>query len=90
VVGRQVSNYWNEEPYTEEWGFGDGPQFSIFYFPYRLEDYVNGLCAAGFRIERFHEPRPSAALAEAHPEIGFATHFHHHTGFVLFIAAAKR
>jgi hypothetical protein len=89
VTGRLVSNYWDESPYIEEWGFGEGPKFTIRYFPYRLEDYVNGLCAAGFRIERFHEPRPDAALVEAHPELPFLAQIHRHTAFVLFVAARK-
>ncbi len=88
VVGRQVSNYWGDEPYTEEWGFENAPPFTIFYFPYRLEDYINGLCAAGFRIERVQEPRPSAEPIEAHPE-SFLVNIHHHTAFVLFVAARK-
>jgi len=89
VVGRRISNYWDESPYTEEWGFENAPPFTIVYFPYRLEDYINGLCAAGFRIERAAEPRPSAELIEAHPEFTFLTNIHHHTAFVLFIAARK-
>jgi 2-polyprenyl-3-methyl-5-hydroxy-6-metoxy-1,4-benzoquinol methylase len=89
VVGRSVSNYWDDSPYTETWGFENASPFTNFYFPWRLEDYVNGLCAAGFRIERVHEPRPSAALVEAHPEMVFAAHIHHHTAFVLFVAARK-
>jgi SAM-dependent methyltransferase len=89
VVGRKISNYWDTEPYTEEWGFENAPPFTIFYFPYRLEDYLNGLCAAGFRIERVEEPRPSAELIAAHPEFSFLTNIHHHTAFVLFVAARK-
>jgi hypothetical protein len=89
VVGRKISNYWDESPYTEQWGFENAPPFTIFYFPYRFEDYINGLCAAGFRIERIEEPRPSAALIEAHPEATFLAHVRNHTAFVLFVAARK-
>ena len=89
TVGRLVSNYWNESPYTEQWGFENAPPFTIFYFSYRLEHYINGLCAAGFRIERVQEPRPSAELIAAHPEFTFLTNIHHHTAFVLFVAARK-
>jgi ubiquinone/menaquinone biosynthesis C-methylase UbiE len=89
VVGRKISNYWDEDPYTEQWGFENAPPFTIFYFPYRIEDYVNGLCAAGFRIERIEEPRPSAALIEAHPEATFLAQVRNHTAFVLFVAARK-
>ncbi len=89
VTARMVSNYWSEERFTERWGFENAPVFSIHYFPYRLEHYINGLCEAGFRIERIHEPRPSAALIEEHPEIIFLGHVHRHSAFVLFVAARK-
>ncbi len=89
VVGRVVGNYWNEQPYPEKWGFDTAPVFTIFYFPYRLEDYLNGLCAAGFRLERIQEPRPSAELIAAHPEFSFLRNIHQHTAFVLFVAARK-
>jgi len=89
VTARLVPNYWCEERYVERWGFENAPEFSIHYFPYRLEDYINGLCGAGFRIERIHEPRPSAELIEAHPEMTFLAHLHHHSAFVLFVAATK-
>src|SRR4030095_15825210 len=56
-TGWLVSNYWDDTPYVERWGFGAGADqvedvFTICYFPYRLEDYVNALCDAGFRISR--------------------------------------
>jgi len=90
VVGRRVRTYWDDDPYTEQWGFEDSARpFTIFYFPYRFEDYINGLCAAGFRIERIEEPRPSEAVIKAHPEVPFLTHIYNHTAFVLFVAARK-
>jgi SAM-dependent methyltransferase len=89
VVGRQVSNYWLQEPFTESWGFEDAATFTIHYFPYRLEDYLNGLCAAGFRIERVHEPRPAAEVVKAHPELQFMARIHAHSAFVLFVGARK-
>jgi SAM-dependent methyltransferase len=90
VTGRLVRNYWDEEPYIEEWGFNpDTPPFSIRYFPYRLEEYINGLCDAGFRIERIHEPRPTAELVQAHPEWSFIARVRDHTPFVLFVGARK-
>jgi SAM-dependent methyltransferase len=87
--GRLVPDYWGDQPYIERWGFDDAPPFTIHYFPYRLEDYVNGLCAAGFRIERVQEPRPSAALVEANPELQFLARLRRHSAFVLFVAAQK-
>ncbi len=89
MVGRQVSNYWLQEPFTESWGFEDAATFTIHYFPYRLEDYLNGLCAAGFRIERVHEPRPAAEVVKAHPELQFMARIHAHSAFVLFVGARK-
>ena len=73
----------------EQWGFKDAPPFTILYFPYRIEDYVNGLCAAGFRIERIEEPRPTAALVEANPEIHFLAHLYKHVPWVIFVGARK-
>ena len=89
IVGRLVRHYWDEEPYTEQWGFENAPPFTIYYFPYRFEDYVNGLCDAGFRIERIEEPRPSADVIEAHPEMKFLANIRNHTAFVWFVAARK-
>ena len=87
--GRLVPDYWSDEPYLERWGFADAPPFTILYFPYRLEDYVNGLCAAGFRIERVREPRPTAALVAANPDLEFLARLHRHSAFALFVAARK-
>ena len=89
ILGRMVPDYWSDQPYLEQWGFEDAPPFTIPYFPYRMEDYINGLCAAGFRIERIHEPRPAAALVEAHPEMAFLAHLRAHNAFVLFVAARR-
>jgi SAM-dependent methyltransferase len=87
--GRLVPDYWGEEPYTEQWGFEAAPPFTIVYFPYRLEDYINGLCAAGFRIERVQEPRPAADLIAANPQMEFLARLRRHSAFVLFLAARK-
>ena len=89
VVGRSVSNYWDESPYSETWGFDDARPFTIFYFPWRLEDYINGLCAAGFYIERIEEPRPSEEIVAGFPADSFFAKIHRHTPFVLFVAARK-
>jgi SAM-dependent methyltransferase len=89
IEGRLIPDYWGDEPYVEQWGFNDAPPFSIHYFPYRLEDYINGLCAVGFRIERVQEPRPSTALIEANPDLDFFARLNRHTAFVLFVAARK-
>jgi ubiquinone/menaquinone biosynthesis C-methylase UbiE len=90
-AGWLVSNYWNEEPYVERWGFGAGADqaedaFTIQCFPYRLEDYVNGLCDAGFIISRIKEPRPTEAMVSIHPRLA---PFRRHIPHTLYIAATK-
>jgi len=90
-VGKLVSNYWDDKPYIERWGFGAGLDqvedvFTIQYFPYRLEDYINGLCSAGFTIQRIAEPRPTEAMVAMHPRLA---PFRRHVPLFLYIAAAK-
>lgn len=86
IVGRFVANYWLDQPYPERWGFENAPPFTIIYFPYRLEDYVNGLCEAGFRIAKMREPRPTEELASARPELQPQRV---HAPFFLYVAALK-
>ncbi|MCD6073327.1 MAG: methyltransferase protein [Rhodospirillales bacterium] len=90
VEGKLVGDYWRDRPFVERWGFSDGPSkdepFSIWYFPYRLEDYINGLIDAGFRIQRIAEPRPTEAMVAANPRL--APH-RQHTPHVLYVAATK-
>jgi ubiquinone/menaquinone biosynthesis C-methylase UbiE len=88
-TARIVSNYWDDQPYVEQWGFAAGPDqtdFTILYFPYRLEDYINTLCRVGFSISRIAEPRPSEAIAAQHPRIA---PFRRHVPLFLYIAATK-
>src|SRR5215510_1439409 len=88
-IARSVSNYWDDQSYVEQWGFGAGtdrPDFTILYFPYRLEDYINMLCDAGFRISRIKEPRPTEAMASHHSRIA---PFRRHVPLFLYIAATK-
>jgi SAM-dependent methyltransferase len=88
-TARIVSNYWDDQPYVEQWAFGvgtDRPDFTILYFPYRLEDYINTLCDAGFRISRIKEPRPTEAMVAQHARIA---PFRRHVPLYLYIAATK-
>ena len=88
-LARMVSNYWDDHPYIEQWGFAAGPdqtEFTILYFPYRLEDYINALCDAGFRISRIKEPRPTEAMVAQHSRIA---PFRRHVPLYLYIAATK-
>jgi SAM-dependent methyltransferase len=90
IEGKLVGDYWRDSPFVERWGFSDGPSstepFSIWYFPHRLEDYINGLISAGFRIARIAEPRPTAAMVEAHPPLA---PYRQHAPHVLYVAATK-
>jgi SAM-dependent methyltransferase len=91
VVGRLVNDYWRDEPYIEKWRFSGSSEetepFSILYFPYRLEDYLNGLCEAGFRILSIREPRPTKEMARAYPPL---QREREHVPIFLYVAAAKR
>jgi SAM-dependent methyltransferase len=90
-VGRVVTDYWLDEPYIEQWGFGAAPAeerqpFTIRYFPYRIEDYINGLCGAGFRIARMAKPRPTEAMLKTLPALA---PFYRHVPIFLHVAAVK-
>ena len=54
VVGRLVRDYWRTQPFYHE---ASTKNLRRLIFPHRLEDYVNGLANAGFRITRMIEPR---------------------------------
>ena len=68
-----VADYFADRSYIERWRFSKAPEtldaepFVVPRFNLRLEDYINGLCDAGFRITRCVEPRPSAEQRELHP-----------------------
>ena len=53
-------------------------------FPHRLETYINGLAASGFRILKIQEPRPTEAMAAANPR--FARLRRHMPLFIYFAA----
>ena len=89
-TGRLISNYW-DEPFIERWGFRQGTGqmgdvFTIRYFAYRFEDYVNGLSDAGFRITKIAEPRPTEAMLSEYPPL---KPFRDHVPIFLYVAAAK-
>ena len=91
-TGLTVAGYFSDQPYLEHWRFSKAPEtssaepFRTPRFPRRLEDYVDGLCAAGFRITRIAEPRPTAAVCRAHPWFARWTR---HAALILLIAATK-
>lgn len=87
-----VSDYFANRSYVEHWRFSRAPEtgsaepFRTPRFGQRLEDYVNGLCAAGFRITRIAEPRPTATQCRAHP---WLARWRRHAALVLFVAATR-
>ena len=54
--GLVVADYFAAGDFVERWRFKFGdettPPFDVPRFSHRLEDYVNGLCEAGFRIRK--------------------------------------
>lgn len=87
----QVADYFSDRVYVERWRFkaaevAQAEPFVTPRFGPRLEDYINGLCAAGFRIARLAEPRPSAEQCASHPWLG---RWRRHAALILLIAAIK-
>lgn len=89
VEGKLVTDYWLNRPYIENWRFsashGTG-QFAVLCFPHRMEDYINGLCDAGFRILSLREPRPTSAMVAAYTAL---QRERDHVPLFLYIAACK-
>jgi hypothetical protein len=70
--GLQVGRYFDQAPFVEHWRFrrpgADAVQpFEVPRFPRTLSDYLNAVTAAGFRIARIGEPRPSEDPAREYP-----------------------
>ena len=87
----RVADYFSDRVYVERWRFkapevAQAQPFVTPRFGPRLEDYVNGLCAAGFRITRCAEPRPSAEQCALHP---WLARWRRHAALILLIAAIK-
>ena len=91
-TGLTVADYFSERSYVEHWRFTKAPEtssaepFHTPRVPRRLEDYVNGLCAAGFRIARIAEPRPTPAVCSAHP---WLARWRRHAALIVLIGAIK-
>jgi SAM-dependent methyltransferase len=87
-----VSRYFEEDSFVEHWRFSKDPdaeqfeKFEVPRFPRRLETYVNGLIAAGFRITGLTEPRPTEEMCAAHP---WLARWREHAAIFLYIAAGK-
>ncbi|WP_421708470.1 class I SAM-dependent methyltransferase [Algihabitans sp.] len=97
--GLVVADYFNDQAIWEEWSFKSGKQdgagsqpqkemrpFVSARLPYRLEDYINGLSAAGFRLERLREPRPTEAMVAAYPRL---SRIRRHAPIFLYLHAVK-
>lgn len=90
-IGFRVGDYFSDEVYVERWRFTAAPPedadlFAVPRFPYRLETYVNALCAAGFRISKISEPRPTEAMAAGHP---WLERLRRHIPLFLYVAAQR-
>ena len=91
-TGLKVGHYFDRAPFVEQWRFGKHPEgrrlrpFEVPRFPRTLSDYVNAVCAAGFRITGIEEPRPEETACAAHP---WLSRWRRHAPLVLFVSAVK-
>ncbi|HKP26749.1 MAG TPA: class I SAM-dependent methyltransferase [Dongiaceae bacterium] len=90
-IGFQVGEYFSDEIYIDRWRFSAAPEeagdlFAMPRFPHRLETYINGLIAAGFRILKIQEPRPTEAMAAANPRFA---RLRRHLPLFIYFAAEK-
>jgi hypothetical protein len=85
----RIGGYLSDDVHIDRWRFSAAPEetgdlFAIPRFPHRLETYINGVAAAGFRIPKIQEPRPTEAMVAAHPS--FARLRRHMPHFICFAA----
>ena len=90
-IGFRVGEYFSDDVHIDRWRFKAAPEetgdlFAIPRFPHRLETYINGLAAAGFRILKIQEPRPTEAMVAAHPGFG---KLRRHMPLFIYFAAEK-
>ncbi len=64
---RREANYFEIEPVEEAWT-GFGVPVRVAFYRRSLAAMINPLLAAGFRLDRILEPRPTAAFQAKHPE----------------------
>ena len=77
AVGIRLGDYFREGSYEERWRFSSAPEserqkvepFTVIYFYRTLADFINPLCAAGFRIEAMIEPRPTDEACQVNPSL---------------------
>jgi hypothetical protein len=84
--------YFSDRAWVERWRFSKAPEtsgaepFRVPRFGWRLENYLGGLCAAGLRIVRIAEPRPSAAQCREYP---WLARWRRHAARLLLVGARK-
>jgi SAM-dependent methyltransferase len=87
-----VAEYFSDRAWVERWRFSKAPEtsgaepFRVPRFGWRLENYLGGLCAAGLRIVRIAEPRPSAAQCREYP---WLARWRRHAARLLLVGARK-
>ena len=75
VIGVRLGDYFREGPQVERWQFGAAPDrdevrpFTGIVFHRTLTNFINPLCAAGFRLEAIAEPRPTEEACRADPRL---------------------
>jgi SAM-dependent methyltransferase len=73
----ELGGYWDTRPRVERWLFGATPPelraelepFEIPVFHRPVSDWINGVIAAGLRIERVEEPRPTDDAVADCPDV---------------------
>ncbi len=68
-----VSDYFNNQPWIEEWKFSHSPEyddvkpFSVPSYPWTLSEYINTLIKNRFILKKIEESRPSQDVCDKHP-----------------------
>lgn len=87
-----VSDYFDREPYEEQWKFSGTPPedesapFNITYYPRTISSYINTLLETGFELKGILEPRPTE---QACAEFGQFRRWRDHACLFLYIKAIK-
>ncbi|MGB2799694.1 MAG: class I SAM-dependent methyltransferase [Dehalococcoidia bacterium] len=87
-----VSDYFNSEPWVENWGFSDIPdpeqatQFAVPVFPKTISEYLNVLIRTGFILRAIEEPRAPAEACKRYPTM---QGWRDHAALFLYIRAMK-
>lgn len=86
--GIVITGYFNSEIEYVKWDFGrfEKNNMEDIRFPWKLEDYINGLANAGFSIDKIIEPCPTKAAIKLLPSLEKWTHAAHS----LIVKASKR